>query len=330
VAVGAAACGNSGGGSAGGAVPGDIVKGPGAHAVTVGDPPLTGTLTIPRGRGPFPAVVMLSGSGPEDQDETVADDKPFLDIARGLAAQGVATLRYDKRAYEYPGSIDLATITPTQEYVPDALAAIRLLAQEPEIDHTRIFVLGHSEGGTVAPKVVQRAPRVAGLILLAASTEDFGETLLRQIAYVSTLPGTIGQEARQELPEAEQAQRQIDNPKLSVANRATWPTSPLAGGLGAAYWLGYRELDPVGTARALPQPILILQGGRDYQVTVADDLAAWERGLAGRPGVTVHVYPDADHLFIDGTGAPTPADYDRPAHVDPQVIGDIAAWVHSH
>jgi uncharacterized protein len=304
--------------------------GPQAIAVGVGNPPLTGTLTLPGGPGPFPVIVMLSGSGPSDQDETVADDKPFLDIANGLAVNGIATLRYDKRAYDYPSSIDLSTYTPTEEYVPDALAAIHLLEGRSDIDPSRIFVLGHSEGGTMAPKVVQADPHLAGLILLAAANQPFGATVERQISYLASLPGPIGQQAEKEVPEAEQAAQQIDNPKLSLANRATWPTSPLAGGLGAAYWLDLRNADPVARARALSQPILILQGGRDYQVTVAQDLAAWEMGLAGRPDVTIHVYPKADHLFIDGTGPPSPADYEHPGHVDPQVITDIATWVRSH
>jgi uncharacterized protein len=91
--------------------------------------------------------------------------------------------------------------------------------------------------------------------------------------------------------------------------------------------LSLRSYDEVATARAIPQPILILQGDRDYQVTVADDLARWLRGLAGRPGVTVHQYPQADHAFIDGTGPPSPADYNHPGRVDPQVIADTAAWI---
>ena len=299
-------------------------------AVGVGNPPLTGTLTLPGGSGPFPVIVMLSGSGPNDQDETVADIKPFLDIANGLAADGVATLRYDKRTYDYPSSIDPSTYTPTEEYVPDAHAAIHLLQRRSDIDQSRIFVLGHSEGGTMAPKVVQDDPHLAGLILLAAANQPFGATIERQITYLASLPGGVGQQAVKELPEAEQAAQQIDNPQLSTANHSTWPTSPLAGGLGAAYWLDLRNANPVARARALSQPILILQGGRDYQVTVAQDLAAWEKGLAGRPHVTIHVYPQADHLFVDGNGPPSPTDYEHPGHVDPQVIADIATWVRSH
>ena len=126
------------------------------------------------------------------------------------------------------------------------------------------------------------------------------------------------------------AAQHIDNPDLSVADRSIWLTSPLLGGAGAAYFLDLRNYNPVATARELRQPILILQGGRDYQVTVANDLSVWEQGLGGAPRVTVHVYPDDDHLFIKGTGSSSPSDYQTPKHVDPQVISDISDWVHSH
>src|SRR5207245_1275343 len=119
-------------------------------------------------------------------------DKPFLDLANGLAAHGIATLRYDKRTHDYPSSIDPRTYTAVAEYVPDALAAIRLLRARQEIDPSRIFALGHSQGGTFAPLIAQRDPGLAGVILLAASTESVGAALLRQTRYESTLPGSVG------------------------------------------------------------------------------------------------------------------------------------------
>jgi dienelactone hydrolase len=294
--------------------------------VGVGSPPLTATLTLPAHASHVPAVVLVGGSGPNDQDEAIGPDKPFLDLADGLAADGIATLRYDKRTLDYPSSIDAATFTPTQEYVPDAVAAVNLLRARPEIDPTRIFVLGHSQGGTFAPLIAKTDPQIAGVILLAAGSEPFGPDLVRQLTYLATLPGSIGAGAKAQLPAAEQAEQQIDSPNLASEPPSAL-TSPLLGGAGPAYFLNLRSYNEVATARAIPQPILILQGDRDYQVTVADDLSLWLRGLAGRAGVTVHQYPQADHLFIDGTGPPTPADYDQPAHVDPAVIADIAAWI---
>ena len=293
-------------------------------AVRVGTPPLKGTLTLPPGKGPFPAVVLVPGSGPNDQDETVGLDKPFRDIAMGLAALGVASLRYDKRTLDYPKSVNPRTFTPVAEYVPDALAAVRMLEREPEVDNRRIFVLGHSQGGTLAPLIAQRAPQVAGLILLAAATEPLGAALSRQVRYLATLPGEIGAQAAAQLPEVMTIAAQISN--VSILEKDS-PGTVLFGGVGPAYYLSELRYNPVATARSDRQPLLILQGGRDYQVTVRNDLDVWLSGLKGRKGVTAVQFPKADHLFIDGSGPPSPADYEKPGHVAPAVIGEIATWV---
>jgi pimeloyl-ACP methyl ester carboxylesterase len=293
--------------------------------VGVGSPPLKGTLTLPAGAGPFPAVVLVSGSGPNDRDETVGADKPFLDIALGLAADGIASLRYDKRTLDYPESVNPATFTAVDEYVPDALAAISLLEHERAVDAHRIFVLGHSQGGTFAPLIAQRAPEVAGVILLAASTEPFGAALLRQVRYLATLRGAVGSQATTELPQVEQVAAAIDNPDLAQEN----PSTVIFGGVGPRYYLSLQDYEEVPTARSIRQPLLLLQGDRDYQVTVANDLDVWLKGLAGRRGVTTVQFPRADHLFIDGSGPSSPLDYDQPGHVDPKVIATIASWVKS-
>jgi pimeloyl-ACP methyl ester carboxylesterase len=292
--------------------------------VGVGSPPLKATLTLPAGKGPFAAVVLVSGSGPGDQDETVGPNKPFLDIALGLAARGIATVRYDKRTRDHPQSFNPRTATLTQEYVPDALAAIRLLQHQPAVDPHRVFVLGHSQGGTYAPLIAKRAPEVAGVILLAAGAESIGAAMLRQLRYLATLPGTIGSQAKAELPQLTREVAEIDDPAVLQKDK---PGTVLLGGAGPAYYLSGLRYNEVATARSIPQPLLFLQGDRDYQVTVADDLDVWLKGLAGRKGVTVVRFPKADHLFLDGTGAPTPLEYQKPGHVDPKVIATIASWI---
>jgi len=292
--------------------------------VGVGSPQLKATLTLPSGQGPFPAVVLVSGSGPNDQDEDIGPNHPFLDIALGLAERGIASLRYDKRTLDYPKSINPRTFTPTQEYVPDALAAIGLLKHEPAINPHLIFVLGHSQGGTYAPLIAKDAPEVAGVILLAAGAESLGQAVLRQERYLATLPGAVGAQAKAELPEVTQIAAQIGS---VAALEKDSPSTVLFGGVGPAYYLSELRYNEVATARSIPQPLLLLQGDRDYQVTVANDLDVWLRGLKGRKGVTVVQFAYADHLFLDGTGRPTPLEYDKPGHVDAKVVATIATWV---
>jgi uncharacterized protein len=292
--------------------------------IGVGAPPLRGTLTLPAGKGRFPAAVLVGGSGPGDQDETVGPNKPFRDIALGLAARGIATIRYDKRTRDYPRGINPTTATPTQEYVPDALAAIHLLQHQPAVNAHRIFVLGHSQGGTYAPLIAKRAPTVTGVILLAAGAEPLGAAILRQTRYLATLPGTIGAKAKAELPYLTRQVAEIDNP-ANLANES--PDTVLLGGTRPAYYLSALHYHEVATARTIPQPLLLLQGDRDYQATVTNDLDVWLKGLKGRKDVTAVRFPNANHLFLNGTGPPTPLEYNKPGHVDPKVISTIAGWI---
>jgi uncharacterized protein len=305
-------------------LPEPVVPGLREIPVGVGSPPLKGTLTLPPGKGPFPAIVMVSGSGPNNQDESIGPNRPFLDIAVGLAAKGIATLRYDKRTLDYPNSIKPATFTPTQEYVPDALAAINLLEHEPAVNPHLIFVLGHSQGGTYAPLIAQRDPKVAGVIFLAAGAEPLGAALLRQVRYLATLPGPTGAQAKAELPEVTVLASQMGN---ATALEKDSPTLDLLDGTSPAYYLSILHYNEIATARSIAQPLLFLQGDRDYQVTVANDLDVWLHGLQGRSGVTVVQFPKADHLFLDGSGPPTPVEYEKPGHVDPGLTSAIASWV---
>jgi dienelactone hydrolase len=282
------------------------------HEVTVGTGPLAvpGTMTLPDGGGP--GVVLLT-AGPFDRDLTTGPNKPFKDLAWGLASRGMAVLRFDKVNHVHP-EVVRPGFTMTDEYVPHAVAAVRLLQQQPGVD--RVFVLGHSGGGKAAPLVATTEPSIAGVIILAGDTVPLSQTVVRVGDYLAELDPSA--------TEAVEALRRqaavVEDPGL--AETAT----DLLFGWPASYWLDLRDYDPVATAAALDKPMLILQGGRDYQVTT-EDLAGWQAGLVHRPDVTFRVHDADDHLFFPGTGPSTPADYGSPQHVDVAVITDVATFV---
>ena len=291
--------------------------------VTVGEFDLPGILTMPVGDGDFPAVVLISGSGPNDRDETIGPNKPFRDLAWGLAAQGIATLRFDKRTLAAVDQLDLNNFTLKDEYTDDALAAVDLLRDTDGVDPERVFILGHSLGGYVAPRIAQADADIAGVIIAAGLALPLPETVLRQTRYLATLNPNSPQ-AQDAIPAVEALVEQIN---------ALTPDSPSDEMLLAAppaYWLDVQGYDPAALAAALPQPLLLLQGGRDYQVTEADDLAHWQAGLADHADTTFKVYPDLNHLFVMGEGMSTPAEYNQPGNVAQDVIDDIAAWVKAH
>jgi uncharacterized protein len=294
--------------------------------LTVGAGPLAvpGTLSLPRGTGPLPGIVLLAGSGPNDRDGTLGRNKVLRDLAWGLATRGVAVLRFDKVTHAHPreASSD-AGFTVTDEYVPHAVAAVRLLEGEPTVDPGRVFVLGHSLGGTVAPRVAAADDSIAGLVLLAGGAQPMHWAAVRQVRYLASLDPA---KAASLAPMIETLSRQaeaIDSPELSPST----PPTDLPFGIPVPYWLDLRAYDPAAAAAALDIPILVLQGGRDYQATVEDDLARWEAALAGRPGVTIRAFPADNHFFFPGTGPSSPAELEPAQHVDEAVVDEIAGWL---
>lgn len=291
-----------------------------------GEWPLPGTLTLPKSGGPFPVVILVHGSGPHDRDETVYANKPFRDLAWGLASQGVAVLRYQKRTKDHGLKFSqLKAFTIQQESVDDALEAAHLLRQRAEIDPKRIFVAGHSLGAAAAPLIGEQEPGLAGLILLAGNSRPLEDLIVEQYEYSYSLKGDLTDDDRKELDKIKKQAARVKEPGLA----ADTPKSELPLGIPGFYWLHLRSYDDVATAAKLKMPVFILQGERDYQVTMAD-FALWKKGLADHKNVAFKSYPALNHLFLEGKGKSTPDEYTNASHVSGEVVDDIAAWVKGH
>jgi dienelactone hydrolase len=306
---------------------------------TVGAAPwaLPATITLPndgaapaaRGGKGVPGVVLVHGSGPNDRDETLGGTKVFRDLAWGLAARGVAVIRYEKRTRahgtEMAKSVD--ELTPKEETVEDAALAVRVLAADPAVDPKRVFVAGHSMGATFAPRVAAQAPEVAGLVLLAGSTRPLEDVILEQHRYVLGLHSDVPEEEKKKLLSTlEEQVKRVKDASLSPST----PSSELPLGIGAKYWLDLRGYDAAASAAALKKPVLALQGTRDFQVTQAD-FARYEKAFAGRKDATLKLLPHLNHAFVAAppTAGPTstPEEYDLDANVDAGVVDVVAKWV---
>ena len=263
---------------------------PSGLAVVTGDIKLPATLTLPDGGGPFPVVVLVHGSGPHDADETVAANAPFRDLAEGLAKRGVATLRYVKRTKQYPQG---SYATVEQEVIEDALSALSLARRQGRVDPTKSFLVGHSLGGYLAPRIALRDPALAGVILLAGNVRPIEELASEQLRYLG---------APQEM------------------------LAKLKAAAPASYWEDLKAYNPVSLAVKVKAPFLILQGERDYQVTMKD-FELWRAGLKGRSNVTSKSYPKLNHLFLEGEGKSLPAEYSKPGRIPAYVLDDIAAFI---
>jgi fermentation-respiration switch protein FrsA (DUF1100 family) len=300
---------------------------PGAHTerdIVVGAPgwPLPGRLMVPRASTPVPGVVLIQGSGPQDRDETIGPNKPFRDLALGLVAQGIAVLRYDKRTFTSGSAMLLSgrPITVEEETVADALVALDSLRWIAGVDPAHVYLLGHSLGGYLAPRIAARDRTVAGVIILAGNTRSLEDLIVEQLDYfAASAPASDRTAAAQRESMLEQVA------KIKGLTPADSASRTFLFGAPAAYWLDLRSYDPVRTAGGLQAPLLILRGERDYQVT-AKDFAGWQT-LAGRPRVSFKTYPGLNHLFLAGEGPSLPEEYQRPGHVAEEVLRDIAAWI---
>ncbi|MDI6846166.1 MAG: alpha/beta fold hydrolase [Candidatus Saccharicenans sp.] len=297
--------------------------------IKTGEWVLPGTLTRPKGQGPFPAVVLVHGSGPNDRDESIGPNKPFRDIAWGLASQGIAVLRYDKRTKVYGQKIAselklMAAFTVDDETVADAISAAELLRLTSWIDPKKVFILGHSLGGMLIPRIALRDEKAAGFIILAGLTRPLEDTILEQTKYLLALQGTLTEEGKKRLGELEKVIARIKS--LTEADRNS--TEVLLGA-SPAYWLDLRGYNPAEEARKIDRPLLILQGKRDYQVTEVD-FNNWKKALSEKKNVAFKIYPACNHLFIEGKGLITPDEYlYKAGNVSEEVINDIAAWIKS-
>jgi|Deesub1362B_J571_1020462.scaffolds.fasta_scaffold06009_1 hypothetical protein len=280
---------------------------------------LKGTLSLPEGEGPFPVVVLVHGSGPNDRDETVGPNKPFRDLAWGLASLGIAVFRYDKRTYAYARKLAVAKITVEQEVIEDALLALQRVRQHPSVDSGRVYLLGHSLGGMLAPEIAYRDGRVAGVLLLAAPARPLDAVLMDQLTYIRSL--------KKGSPEAAGIDSLLQIVKKLAKGELDSSTNVL--GAPASYYYDLRRRLPFTFAEKLQCRLLVLQAGRDYQVPETDK-KMWKAFCEKIPYAEYKEYANLNHLFIAGRGMATPEEYaTKKGHVAYRVIRHIADWIRS-
>jgi dienelactone hydrolase len=297
-------------------------------SVTIGEGKwaLPGTLTVPDGSGPFPGVVLVHGSGPNDRDETIGPNKTFKDLAWGLASKGIAVLRYDKRTFIHAKQFTpeiIEKLTAKEEVIDDALLAIELMRKTKDIDPKKVFMLGHSLGATLAPRIGKQDPEIAGLVIMAGITRSLEDTILDQFTYLYSLAGTMTDEQKAELEVLKEKVARVKN----IESLKDIPSEDLPLGVSPAYWKDLHDHKPLDDVKTLTIPILILQGGRDYQVLKTEDFEGWKSALSHKKNATFKLFPRLNHLFIAGEGKSTPQEYMVEGHVEKDVIDSIVQWI---
>ena len=285
---------------------------------------LPAVLTLPKGAKKVPVVILVHGSGPNDRDESIGPNKPFKELAHELALRGVAVLRYDKRTLVYPSSWESVAGKGTfmDETVEDALAAIDWVRGHASVDSTKVYILGHSLGATLAPLIAQQAHnRLAGVIMLSAAARPMEDLIWEQVTYLSTLPGNNQYGA----DKLQQLKKQVDNVKVAGTRKFN---VELGGPMNASesYWVFAHNYNPLKTVAKLRLRMLLLQGERDYQVTM-NDFSLWKSALQKRRNVFLKSYPELNHLYQRGVGKSTPGEYMKSDSIPDYVMNDVACWV---
>lgn len=288
--------------------------------------PLPGTLTLPKdAKGPLPAVVLVPGSGASDRDETVpTGGKPFRDIAWGLAQRGIAVLRYDKRTFTYGNKMapQAADLTVKEEFIEDAVAAASLLRQDNHIDPSHIYLVAHSEGAMLAPRIEMSGGGFTGLVLLAGSPRKLWEIQYDQnMALIQNGGGS-----QEDIAKVEAEKTNGEKLFYISADEAKKMT---VFSLPGYYQWEMQQYNAGDIAQGISKPMLILQGEKDIQVSPEKDFGSWKQALAGKTNVTFKLYPGLTHFLSedDGTFSLQNPLGTKPIVVSDTVIADIAAWI---
>lgn len=286
---------------------------------------LPGTILLPTNIKNPPVLILVHGSGPSDRDETIGPNKPFKDIAYGLAENGIGTLRYDKRTFVHTNKLinSESKITVFEETIDDALLAAEYLDSLDATSNSKIYILGHSLGGMLIPRIAENGDNISGYIIMAGPVTPMEDVIIEQIKYINEIDNTVSDDEKATLAAYVKMR---DNIK-SLNAKSTFESKDLFG-VPKEYWIDLKNYNPAIKAKEISKPLLILQGERDYQVTLKE-FNEWKKALDNKKNVSLILYENLNHLFIYGESKSTPEEYSVPGIVDDEVILDIANWINN-
>lgn len=289
--------------------------------------PLNGILTLPDNtEEKVPGVVFVHGSGASDMNEKVYKITPFKDLAEGLAERGIASVRYDKRTFAHARKMRKVSPTVREETIEDAVLAADLLRSDPCIDAEKIYIIGHSMGAMLAPRIDAEGGNFHGMILMAGTPLRLEEIVIRQLKQAGGPGrGILGKivdledkiyskkfEGLYEMPDEEAKKKKF------------------AGSLTLYYFKEMGQKTASDYLLETDKPVLIMQGGMDFQVLPEADFAQFKEQLADRENTEYRLYPDLNHLFVKGIYndiLKASKEYRTEQHIGPEVMDDIASFI---
>lgn len=294
--------------------------------ITTGKFALPGEVVLPKNLSSKPPlVIMVHGSGANDRYESIYSVMVFKDLMLGLLTKNIACLIYDKRTLVYEKTYDTCQYTLMDETVDDAVNAYNLAKKRTDIDTSRIFILGHSQGGYALPLILKQCEGIKAGISLAGCSRPLEDVITDQYEYLTQLDGKVNLGERLFLRKEMKKIRFVKSDKLLKSK----PKKDLLGYWPTNFWKNIRSYKPVEELKAIDKPVLFLQGDRDYQVT-NKDLALWKSAYLEKKDWSFISYAKLNHLFIEGEGKPNPIEYFTGGNIPMYVIDDLAVWINKH
>ena len=294
--------------------------------------PLNGCLTLPDNTDtPVPAVVFVHGSGSSNMDEKLYKLTPFKDLAEGLAKHGIASIRYDKRSFAHGFKMlrdKNLVITVKEETIEDAILATKLLKADSRIDSNQIFIIGHSMGGMLAPRIDAEGGNYTGLILMAGTPRKLEEVMKDQTDdMVSLMKGF-----KKKIMEKQMEKILKPFTGLYELSDEEAKKKKMSGGTTLYYFKEMGEHPSSEYLKELEKPMLIMQGSKDFQVKVDKDFEVYKELLKDKKNVTYKLYDNLNHVFLPAiydTVDKAKQEYKIERHIGDDVISDIANWIKS-
>lgn len=294
--------------------------------------PLKGLLTLPDEiNTPVPAVVFVHGSGSSNMDEKVGKLTPFKDLAEGLAEHGIASVRYDKRSFAHGLKLlrdKTITLTVKEETIDDAILATKLFKKDPRIDSEKVFIIGHSMGGMLAPRIDAEGGDYKGLIIMAGTLRKLEDILIEQTEEASLslkgLAKKITEKQMQKIFHMFEGLYELSDKEAKKKK---------VGGGTTLYY--FKEMGEHAVSKYLSEimkPMLIMQGEKDFQVKADKDFKDYQELLKDRDNVTFRLYENLNHAFVPsvyGDIAKAKKEYNVEQHINEEVIADIANWINT-
>ncbi|MBN2746732.1 MAG: alpha/beta fold hydrolase [Bacteroidales bacterium] len=286
------------------------------------DARLPATFCKPKNSDEFPVVVFVHGSGPNDRDETIGPNRIFADLAHALAQKGIGSIRYDKRTYHKIVNGDDVPVDGLQDVVvEDAVAAIELAAKLVG-PNNKVFLIGHSLGATMAPIIAKQSKLLSGIIMMAPSAFPLEDEVYRQTKYLMKRDG-LSCKDRKELRLLKKKVKNVKNLEAFLQQKKM-PDLPLTN--DTSLWRDLSRINPQTDILNLQIPVYILQGERDYQVTM-DSFEQWKKLADGKKNMEFKSYPELNHIFHQGSGLSYPEEYQVSGNLPDYLTSDISLWI---